>query len=206
MLTLPEELPITPEEKTETSGEPTPAEEENSWGKPASSSSDSWEKPAKTEENPIVPTPHAHTRPEYIAMYNGLCPSQQPQDSTFWEDTHYQAAIGAYTKGYNLRSVLEQEWEYNKSGRWGVEGVLPVDTFWNLHITDGDKAGYYTYIYIDWDTYESWWYNEQFNYDRTNYAEKIGEPYPAEWDEAVAEATRYLHYLEDTYNAHCPND
>lgn len=146
------------------------------------------------------------TRPIYIAKYKGLCPSQQPQDSAFYQDNHYQAAIGAYTDGYNVRSVLEQEWEYNKSGRWGVEGTLPVDTLWNLHVTDGDPAAYHTYLYVNWDTYEAWWYNKYLDYDRTNYYEKFGTAYPIEWDEVAAEATRYLHYLEDTYNAHCPND
>lgn len=136
---------------------------------------------------------------EYVKAYDGVCPSQQPKDSPWWQHYRFSAAAGADTSyGYGLRKVVQTYWEGAKAGR--MTGTWVLDNFANLGLSFSSLNSRGA-LFINLDQMQVHWDGSS--------PELCPWPYPdhpAEWDTMAAEAQSYLDALNSRYNSRCPNE
>lgn len=144
---------------------------------------------------------NVHTAPQYIAKYAGLCPSQQPQKSAFWEHMRFPAALGLDSPYPSPEHFVEACWrEAHVSLQTGVEHI---SNFANLGLAD-NGANRSAGIFLDWDTATFFW--DATWQDNRPYTLHISPTYPAEWDEIATRMTAYYRELENKYHMLCPGE
>lgn len=142
-----------------------------------------------------------HTMNEYEDKYAGLCPSEQPRESVFWEHARFSAALGLDSPWPSPEYYTEIYWrEYHVNP---TDKVEHVSNFANLGLAQTEKnrsAG----IFLDWSTWSFYW--DATWQDNRPYTLHISPDYPAEWDEIATRMTAYLRQLEARYNILCPGE
>lgn len=166
--------------------------------------------PATTPQPMPTPAPEPEVQPQptaqeldtwmaYVERYNGVCPSQQPKDSPWWQYYRFSAAAGADTShGYSLRQVIQTYWEGAKAGR--MTGIWMLDNFANLGLSFSSLNSRGA-LFINLDQMQVYWDGSLSELRPWPYPD-----HPVEWDTMVTEAQSYLDALNSRYNSRCPNE
>lgn len=148
---------------------------------------------------PPTPVKHYVTLAEWEKDAMGLCPHEQPDSP--WRYVYYSPSIDVSGLTYTSSDLYET-----------------VNVVWNDFKAHGLHRGVSYMFAFAWQmgyphTYGNgktqYWVNwEDFTITYTNTVDNVvlTEEYIAQHDATAQEATRYLRWLENTYNAKCPNN